>query len=479
IACLEGRTVSEHPEDTFSPAGESQPSSPTSGSSERNGPSTDEPQSDADWGAVPQTARLDCSAHRAKAKLVQGSQRKRPSRNKLRESAKGLQGQTQSQESVSIRDKPERTNSERRRSYLESLAIPIPTIQFEGGNISVQSQTPQSGSITHSSLSPPKDSSTPQSPSSSQSSSSIFLNLRNRRGKHKERSKSRASKEEESDGSLTRKSKRRFPDFSGIRRSGGKGKKRDSFTLRGSVGSRGSGDLLDESSCNPSPSGSVSSIPSCMPFSWFGDREKEKDRERRSASSGSLPRTPSEGYSEDRMNKSISLTGDSFAGSSVLPGLQKDPRFHTHSFSSCEVSDPGVTSASDDLVHSQDLEWNTLEDSSTPAVKQYMWQNRPLADWTNQQVCHWLMGMNMDQYTAEFTAKAVGGEQLLCMDSSKLKDLGVSSQRDRATIKRRLKDMKKAQEKLQKQQIKKDKERRREMESMNKSNQSTKIESAC
>ncbi|XP_048053086.1 neurabin-1 isoform X3 [Megalobrama amblycephala] len=439
IACLEGRTGSDQPEESCSPAGESQPSSPTSGSSERNGLSTDDLHSDADWGDVPQTARLDCSVYRAKAKLAQGSQRKRPSRNKLRESARGSQAPSQSQESVCIQDhKQERTNSERRRSYLESLAIPIPSIHFghdqtreprsEGeSDVFIQSQTPQGGSSTQASLSPPKDSSTPQSPSSSQSSSSVFLNLRNRRSKGKERSKSRASRDEESDGSPTRKSKRRFPDFSGIRRSGGKGKKRDSITLQGSVGSRGSGDLLDESSGNVSPSGSISSIPSCMPFSWFGDREKGKEKERekeRSASSCSLPRTPSEGYMEDRTN-------------------------------------------------------TTLDDGPAPAAKEYMWQNRPLSEWTNQQVCHWLMGMNMEQYTAEFTAKGVDGQHLLGMDSSKLKELGVSSQRDRSTIKRRLKDMKKAQEKFEKQQVKKEKEREREKEARNKSGQPTNFESAC
>ncbi len=45
IACLEGRTGSDQPEESCSPAGESQPSSPTSGSSERNGLSTDDPHS--------------------------------------------------------------------------------------------------------------------------------------------------------------------------------------------------------------------------------------------------------------------------------------------------------------------------------------------------------------------------------------------------------------------------------------------------
>uniref|UniRef100_A0A672N6Q4 Neurabin-1 n=1 Tax=Sinocyclocheilus grahami TaxID=75366 RepID=A0A672N6Q4_SINGR len=436
LACLEGRTGSDQPEESCSP---SQPSSPNSGSSERNGLSTDDLHSDADWGDVPQTARLDCSVYRAKAKLAQGSQRKRPSRNKLRESARGSQAPSLAQESMCIQDdKQERSNSERRQSYLESRAIPVPSIQFghdhtreprseSRDDVFIQGQTPQGSSSTQASLSPPKDSSAPQSPSSSQSSSSMFLNLRNRRSKGKECSKSRASRDEESDGSPTRKTKRRFPDFSGIRRSGGKGKKRESITLRGSVGSRGSGELLDETSGNVSPSDSISSIPSCMPFSWFGDREREKERERekdRCASSSSLPRTPSEGYIEDRANK-------------------------------------------------------TLDDGPLPAAKQYMWQNRPLSEWTNQQICHWLMGMNMEQYIAEFTAKGVDGQHLLCMDSSKLKELGVSSQRDRSSIKRRLKDMKKAQEKLEKQQVKKEIERGREKEAKIKSGQSTNLESAC
>ncbi|KAL7852427.1 hypothetical protein SRHO_G00182120 [Serrasalmus rhombeus] len=68
------------------------------------------------------------------------------------------------------------------------------------------------------------------------------------------------------------------------------------------------------------------------------------------------------------------------------------------------------------------------------------------------------MGMNMDQYIAEFTAKSVDGKKLMELDSRRLKELGVSSHRDRSTIKRKLRDMKKAQEKLEKQQAKKEKE---------------------
>lgn len=53
--------------------------------------------------------------------------------------------------------------------------------------------------------------------------------------------------------------------------------------------------------------------------------------------------------------------------------------------------------------------------------KDYQWQNRPVPEWTVQQVCVWLMGMNLDQYTAEFTAKGVDGQQLMNLDSDRLK----------------------------------------------------------
>ncbi|XP_072513166.1 uncharacterized protein ppp1r9alb isoform X2 [Salminus brasiliensis] len=464
IAVLEGRASSDHPEDSCSPAGESQHSSPTSGSSDRNGQTSDDHLYDADLGeAVPQTDRLDCSAYRAKARLTQGVQRKRPSRNKLRESAKSTQSSIRPQDQEGISDNSTETN--RRHSYLESLSIPVPSLQSEGqlrsgegggegkggdmsSSPSLQSHTPQGGGSTRSSLSPPKDSSTPHSPTSSQSSSSLLHNLRNRRYKKKESSQSRKSKDEESDSSTTRRSKRRFPDFGGLRRSGGKGRKQEKDTLQSSLGSRGSVDLVDESSRNVSPSDSVSSIPSCMPFSWFGDRERERERERdkeQSVSSYSLPQTPSEGHPEDRQErriKSLSATDESTASSprSALAALLSDPRARGRSlnltFSSCE----------------------TLDDEPAPVLKQHVWQNRPLPEWTNVQVCHWLMGMNMDQYIAEFTAKGVDGKRLMELDSSKLKELGVSSHRDRATIKRKLRDMKKAQEKLEKQRAKKEKE---------------------
>lgn len=65
--------------------------------------------------------------------------------------------------------------------------------------------------------------------------------------------------------------------------------------------SRGSAELLEESGGNLSPSESMTSIPTCMPFSWFGDRDKEP-----SSTSSSLPYAATETSSEqsqDRKNK--------------------------------------------------------------------------------------------------------------------------------------------------------------------------------
>lgn len=102
-----------------------------------------------------------------------------------------------------------------------------------------------------------------------------------------------------------------------------------------------------------------------------------------------------------------------------------------------------------------------LDEEPCSGGKEYHWQNRPVSDWTSQQVCHWLMGMNMDQYTPEFSTQAIDGQQLLNLDSDRLKALGVSSQNDRATLKKKLKEMKKTQEKIEKQREKREKEARR------------------
>lgn len=61
------------------------------------------------------------------------------------------------------------------------------------------------------------------------------------------------------------------------------------------------------------------------------------------------------------------------------------------------------------------------DEPSSTTGKQNQWQSRPISEWTPQQVCHWLMGMNMEQYIAEFTTRSIDGQQLMLLDSDKLK----------------------------------------------------------
>lgn len=111
-----------------------------------------------------------------------------------------------------------------------------------------------------------------------------------------------------------------------------------------------------------------------------------------------------------------------------------------------------------------------LDEAQFP--KQHQWQNRCVSEWTCQQVASWLMGLNLEQHIPEFTAKKVGGEKLLQLDSTELKALGVSSSQDRALIKRKIKDLKVLMEKVRRNQEKLEKQyeklRKKELEQLQK-----------
>ncbi|XP_026150574.1 neurabin-1 isoform X2 [Mastacembelus armatus] len=414
-----------------------------------------------DWSElVPETERLDSSAHRAKGLLAQKAKRQPPSRNKLKESLTVTS--SHSQETEEEDEQGEQESPRRRRSIQESLSLPVcysgngqkaDQCEARDGSrsktelSSSPSLSPSQGDSVESSgslsLSPPKNTSSPHSPSG------LMRNV-----------KKRESKKEINEPSTAGKPKRRFPDFGGLRKSGGKGKKHDKEAMRASLDSRGSAELLEESGGNLSPADSMTSIPTCMPFSWFGD--KERDREP-SSSSSSLPYAAAETSSEqsqDRKNKTSLSWSSLFSRSLDLSFSIIDDcnAASPSSDTSGLVAEPNLSGRSHTLIFSSS---ETLDDEPVATGKEYQWQNRPISEWTNQQVCHWLMGMNMDQYTPEFTAKGVDGQQLLQLDSDKLKALGVSSQSDRSTIKKKLKDMRKAQEKMEKQREKREKEVRR------------------
>ncbi|XP_053733487.1 neurabin-1 isoform X1 [Synchiropus splendidus] len=418
-----------------------------------------------DWTeVVPETERLDTSAHKAKGALAQKARRQRPSRNRIKENLSVPSSPSQDTEDE---DEPVEEEPVRRSSIQESLSLPVPVCfpantekEEPSGELRSKAELSSSPSLSPShaesigssgspSLSPQTEGLSPPSPAG-----------HTRNAKKKEpKGKNKEQKDESTEAATAGKPKRRFPDFGGLRKSGGKGKKHDKEALRVSLDSRGSAELLEESGGNLSPAESMTSIQTCMPFSWFGDKDRERDREP-SSSSNSLPYVASEtGHepNQDRKNKT-NLSWSSLFSRSVDSSVSviddsnaASPSTDTSGF----LAEPNLSGRSHTFVFSSS---ETLDDEPVVSGKEYQWQNRAVVDWTHQQVCHWLMGMNMDQYTPEFTAKGIDGQQLLHLDSDKLKALGVSSQSDRSTIKKKLKEMRKTQEKLEK---KREKEVRR------------------
>ncbi|XP_053293411.1 neurabin-2 isoform X2 [Pleuronectes platessa] len=356
------------------------------------------------------SVRLDSSAQIARAQLAQKSKRHPPSRDKLRESFR----------------KPEDEVQKR----LERQSLSAPTL------VPRSSRSDVSSTSSLSTLSP-------RPPTSSVSTPPIYVTDTVTPSPCK--------------SSASRKSKRKFPDFSGLRKS--LSKRSEKRSRRFMINSKGScGDLVDEPS-GVSLSGSLTSIPSCLPFPWFGERGKEEEgrgRERlRSVSSSSLPYLTTTG----RRDRSIG----SPVGRSSWVGHASDHSLSGHSYT--------FTFSSTE----------TLDDDPAPTNNNNQWQSQPLLEWNNQQVCLWLIAMNMDQHVSEFTTRGVNGSQLLNMDAEKLKALGVCSRSDRSAMLKKLKEMKKREEKEQRKEEKRLKEKREKEKSavLEKESVRTTMEEKC
>ncbi|XP_037692641.1 neurabin-1 isoform X12 [Choloepus didactylus] len=172
---------------------------------------------------------------------------------------------------------------------------------------------------------------------------------------------------------------------------------------------------------------------------------------------------------EDSLERKNFTFNDDFSPSSTssadLSGLGAEPRTPGLSQSLALSSDESLDMIDDEI----------LDDGQSPKHSQC--QNRAVHEWSVQQVSHWLMSLNLEQYVSEFSAQNITGEQLLQLDGNKLKALGMTSPQDRAVVKKKLKEMKlslekarKAQEKMEKQR---EKLRKKEQEQMQRKSKKT------
>ncbi|XP_059964163.1 neurabin-1 isoform X4 [Mesoplodon densirostris] len=172
---------------------------------------------------------------------------------------------------------------------------------------------------------------------------------------------------------------------------------------------------------------------------------------------------------EDSLERKNFTFSDDFSPSSTssadLSGLGAEPKTPGLSQSLVLSSDESLDMIDDEI----------LDDGQSPKHSQCL--NRAVHEWSVQQVSHWLMSLNLEQYVSEFSAQNITGEQLLQLDGNKLKALGMISSQDRAVVKKRLKEMKvslekarKAQEKIEKHR---EKLRRKEQEQMQRKSKKT------
>ncbi|XP_025859575.1 neurabin-1 isoform X12 [Vulpes vulpes] len=411
--------------------------------------------------AVPETERLDSKALKTRAQLSVKNRRQRPSRTRLYDSVSSTDGED-SLERKGLRTSPE---SDSGAPSLTPAAGSVPfssdhVAEFQDGPLHPEKEPSPFlwGDTSHSSPSK-SDHDIEESPCHHQATTKKILQEKD--GAKGPRSLRASSSLVVQGGKI----KRKFVDLGApLRRNSNKGKKwkeKEKEANRFSPGSRIFRGRLEHWKLKPSPAPQASTRSPCMPFSWFNESRKGSYSFRNLPSPMSpLQPSPETLISDKKGSKNFTFNDDfspSSTSSADLSGLGAEPKT------------PGLSQS---LALSSD---EILDDGQSPKHSQC--QNRAVHEWSVQQVSHWLMSLNLEQYVSEFSAQNITGEQLLQLDGNKLKALGVTSSQDRAVVKKKLKEMKvslekarKAQEKMEKQR---EKLRRKEQEQMQRKSKKT------
>ncbi|XP_067602480.1 neurabin-1 isoform X5 [Pseudorca crassidens] len=411
--------------------------------------------------AVPETERLDSKALKTRAQLSVKNRRQRPSRTRLYDSVSSTDGED-SLERKGLRTSPE---SDSGASSLTPVAGSVPfssdhIAEFQEGPLHPEREPSSSTGGDTSFSSPSKsDHDMEESPCHHQATTKKILQEKD--GAKGPRSLRASSLLVVRGGKI----KRKFVDLGApLRRNSNKGKKwkeKEKEASRFSPGSRIFSGRLEHWKPKLSSTAQASTPSAGLPFSWFNESRKGSYSFRNlPASASPLQPSPETLISDKKGSKNFTFSDDfspSSTSSADLSGLGAEPKT------------PGLSQS---LVLSSD---EILDDGQSPKHSQCL--NRAVHEWSVQQVSHWLMSLNLEQYVSEFSAQNITGEQLLQLDGNKLKALGMTSSQDRAVVKKKLKEMKvslekarKAQEKIEKQR---EKLRRKEQEQMQRKSKKT------
>ncbi|XP_062956100.1 LOW QUALITY PROTEIN: neurabin-1 [Cynocephalus volans] len=466
--------------------------------------------------AVPETERLDSKALKTRAQLSLKNRRQRPSRTRLYDSVSSTDGEDSLERkplnsfcnhmhiTKLLPPKGSRTSSPESDSSVSPLTPVASNVPFSSDHVSEfqerllhPEREPFSSIGGDTSLSSPSKSDHDMEESPCHHQATTMKILQEEDGAKGPRSLRESSSLVVQGGKI----KQKFVDLGApLRRNSNKGKKwKEKEANRFSAGSRiFRGRLENWKPRSPSAAPASTRSP-CMPFSWFNESRKGSYSFRNQPSSTSPLQPSSETLISDKMGSKVENTWIKKANkknpnpsSSSIFGrhsqlvcvlwIRKNNNFTFNddfspsSTSSADLSglgaEPKTPGLSQSLVLSSD---EILDDGQSPKHSQC--QNRAVHEWSVQQVSHWLMSLNLEQYVSEFSAQNITGEQLLQLDGNKLKALGMTSSQDRAMVKKKLKEMKmslekarKAQEKMEKQR---EKLRRKEQEQMQRKSKKT------
>ncbi|XP_074756410.1 neurabin-1 isoform X4 [Athene noctua] len=418
--------------------------------------------------AVPETERLDSKALKTRAQLSVKNKRQRPSRTRLYDSISSTDGED------SLERKP--SNSYSSPMHISKSPLPLcmrASSPASDSGASSLSPVASSAAISLDNLTENQEEGqhykggvlslhargdTPLSSPSKSGHSSEASPLHHPAGRNILQDKdgaacAQAARTTSPTIGHTEKLKRKLADLGApLRRSSNKGKKRkEKEALRVTYGSRTTRELLQKSANTKSLAERSSSLPHCVPFTWYGESGKGSNSSSNLPSPTSSTEPSSESISPAKKGSKNFTFNDDFSPSSTssadLSGLGAEPKTPGFSHSLALSSDESLDMIDDEI----------LDDGQSP--KHIQCQSRAVQEWSVQQVSHWLMSLNLEQYVSEFSAQNINGEHLLQLDGSKLKALGMTSSQDRAIIKKKLKEMKASLEKARKAQEKMEKQR--------------------
>ncbi|XP_048161184.1 neurabin-1 isoform X3 [Corvus hawaiiensis] len=418
--------------------------------------------------AVPETERLDSKALKTRAQLSVKNKRQRPSRTRLYDSISSTDGEDSLERKPShsysspmhISKSPlplcMRASSPASDSGASSLSPVASSAAISLDNLTENQEEEQhhKGGV----LSPYAQGDTPLSSPSKSGHSSEASPLHHPAGRNVLQDKDGATSAQAARSTSptmghTEKLKRKLADLGApLRRSSNKGKKRkEKEAIRVTYGSRTVREMLQKSANTKSLAERSSSLPHCVPFTWYGESSKGSNSSSNLPSPTSSTEPSSENLSPAKKGSKNFTFNDDFSPSSTssadLSGLGAEPKTPGFSHSLALSSDESLDMIDDEI----------LDDGQSPKHSQC--QSRAVHEWSVQQVSHWLMSLNLEQYVSEFSAQNINGEHLLQLDGSKLKALGMTSSQDRGIIKRKLKEMKASLEKARKAQEKMEKQR--------------------